>query len=516
MVVRTTATLTRLLDVVSLIMSDRRIEVVFTVDETNGAILAAGMRKVLDSLEALVLPWAEATSGDFDLVLAASENDDLSRFDAPVVLVPHGVGHLKFYPGTSTISGLTPARVRDLSTRTVFALSHPDQVRRLAEVSSPAAESARVVGDPALGRILSSSHRASSYRRSLDSGGRLLVVLASTWGPDSLLGSWPELPERLLTELPVDEFRVVAVLHPGIWAHGSWQVRAWWSRAIEYGLRILPPESGWQAALLAASCVVTDFGSLGLYAAALDKPVLLSPRRSPTTVPGSPADELARQAPQLDRDAVLRDQIDAVIRSHVPGRYDEVSAAAVHAPRQTAERLRSLLYQQMSLDEPGHFAEFPPVPMPAAQHGTPTAMLVGAEATDSLVTLVRHPSIAGHDVLDGLGFRHLVVEQDRARLDQVGAADVLVVHADDLDEVAAEPRRWPHAELIAARTGPVTCTVRTRTGGFVLHAPAGQPGIDVTALASWAYVRLLRNRKLPAHDLLRLGARVIDVRVKAH
>ncbi|MEU4161163.1 hypothetical protein [Actinoplanes sp. NPDC026670] len=510
--VRTTATLTRLLDVAALIMSERRIEVVFTADDGNGAILAAGMREVLAALEATVIPWAEATGGTFDLVLTASENDDLSGVDAPVVFLPHGVGHLKFYPGTSTVSGLTPARIRDLGTRTTFALSHPDQIRRLAAISEPAAGNARVVGDPALGRMLASSHRASSYRRGLDAAGRALVVLASTWGPDSLLGSWPDLPERLLAELPVDEYRVVAVLHPGIWAHGPWQVRAWWSRAAEYGLRILPPQSGWQAALLGASCVMTDFGSLGLYAAALDKPVLLSDRNSSTTVPDSPAGELARESPRIDPEKPLRAQIDAVIHAHEPGRYDRLSASAVHAPWRAAERLRALLYERMRLAEPAHAAEFPPVPVPAPQPEGPAAMLASADISDSLVTVTRHPGIAEPG---GRHFRHLVVDQDRARLDQVSAADILIVHPEDLAETAGHFDRRPHIELITARAGPYTCRLRTRTAEFVLHAAPDHPGLDVTVLASWAYTRIHRDHRIPAQDRLRLGERIIEVRAEA-
>ncbi|GAA1625438.1 hypothetical protein J3R03_007146 [Actinoplanes couchii] len=507
--VRTTATLTRLLDVIALVTADRRVQVVFTVDDRNGAMLATGMRSVLDSLDALVVPWADAVDGAFDLVLAASENDDLGDLAAPVIVLPHGAGHLKFYPGTTTISGLTPDRVRDLTTSTTFALSHPDQLQRLAAVHPPAADKARVVGDPALGRMLASSHRAHSYRRGLDATGRQLVVLASTWGPDSLLGSWPDLPERLLAELPVDQYRVVAVLHPGIWAHGSWQVRAWWSRATEYGLRILPPEDGWQAALLGASCVLTDFGSLGLYAAALDRPVLLSPRSSPSTVPGSPAEVLAGLAPRLDPASGLRDQIDATIRTHVSGRFEQLSASAVQEPWRTAERLRSLLYERMSLAEPAHAAEFPPVPVPAVRHSGPTAIRASATATDELVTLVRYPSIAGADVPESLGHRHLVVELDRARLDQAGAADVLIVHADERAEAAALLRRWPHATMVAARIGPGTCWIHTRESAVVLH---GHSGIDTTALASWAYVRIPR---IPAQDRLRLGDRVMDVRAEA-
>ena len=516
-VVRTITTLTRLLDVVPLIAADRRIQTVFTVDDGNAAILAGGMRSVLRSLDAAVVSWAEATGSTFDLVLAASENDDLNRLDATVVLLPHGVGHQKYYPGTYTISGLTPERLPDEASRSrmVYALSHPDQLRRLTKASPTAGRRARVVGDPALGRMMESRHRSTAYRAALDARGRTLVVLASTWGPDSLIGQWPELPEHLLAALPADEYRVVAVLHPGIWAHGPWQVRAWWSRAAEYGLRIMPPEQGWQAALLGASCVVTDSGSLSVYAAALGRPVLLAPHGSATTVPGSAADLLGHHAPRLDRRRELRGQVDAAIATHHPGRYDRVAAAAVDAPDRSASRLRSLLYELIDLPEPAEAAAFPAVPVPARQPGAATTMTVSAEVSDTVVSMLRYPGIAASGAGVELDYQHLVADLDRARLDQVAAATILCTGDGDRDDAAELLREWPRASLVAAAGGADTCRIWTRSAELVARAPVSRLGIDATVLASWAYVRLRRDGTVPGRDRLRLGGHLMDVRAEA-
>lgn len=71
-------------------------------------------------------------------------------------------------------------------------------------------------------RLLARTHRASLYRAALDAEGRRLVLLCSTWERQSLFDSWPQLAVDLLRKLPIDEYRAVLSLHPGVFAaHGS-------------------------------------------------------------------------------------------------------------------------------------------------------------------------------------------------------------------------------------------------------------------------------------------------------
>jgi hypothetical protein len=482
--------------------SDRRIQTVFTLDTGRPARLGAGTVEFLASLDATVMPWSEAVRERFDLVIAASENDDLHEFDAPVLLVPHGLGHQKYYPGTATVSGLDRRRAATAT----FALAHPAQARHLAEARPQAA--ARVVGDPALGRMLASSHRASQYRQALGAHGRTVLVLASTWGPDSLLGQWPDLPDRLLAELPHDEYQVVIVLHPGAWsAHSPWQIRAWFATA---GVRLVPPEDGWQAALLGAQCVVADHGSLAVYAAALSRPLLLAPRPSSTTVPRSASAALAEQAPRLDPRRPLRAQIEAAGPR-------VVSDDAVHSPGTAAARLRELLYEMLHLREPPLSAAFTPVPVPPPDTTSAAVLIAGAEAgppaascprgdADEVAVARFVPSTA--PVSAGLAGQHVVADVDRAGLDALGAATVLLVG--DVDRAGADRllAEWPRAALIADadRDG---CRVWTRDAAVRLRGPL--EGVDPAVLASFAYLRLRSDGALPQRGVLRIGDRVIAV-----
>lgn len=491
-VVRTTATLNRLLDVLSLTAPDRRIQTVFALDSGRPAVLGAGAPAFLASLGATVLTWPEALRRRADLVLAASENDDLDAFDGPVLVVPHGVGQQKFYPGTSTVSGLDPSR----AARATFALADAEQADHLARVRPLA--TAHVVGDPALGRMLGSRHRAGRYRRALDDRDRRIVVLASTWGPDSLLGQWPDLPERLAAELPYDEYRLVIVLHPGAWAkHGGWQVRAWLANS---GAVLVPPEEGWQAALLAADCVLSDHGSLAVYAAALGRPLLLAPRAGAVTVPGSASAGLAGRARRIDPRSALREQIDAAA---APPLSDE----AAGSPSTTAARLRELMYAMLRLPEPTHPAAFPLVSPPAGEAGSHPVLIAGAVPGTGAVAVQRFAAIDDGTGAD-LAYRHVVADLDRAALDDVGAAHILLTRDTDEDEARRLLAEWPRAVLVA-EAGEGAGRIWTRDDGVRLGGVPDQ--VDPGVLASFAYVCLRRDGALPRSGVLRVGERLIQV-----
>jgi hypothetical protein len=521
-VVRTLTTLSRLLDVLSLTGGDHRVQTVFTHDVRNRSALAAGVAEALRDLGVSFLPWDEATGERFDLAVAASENDALADLDAPVLLVPHGAGHQKFYPDTSVVSGLNPGRlvVDGRVVPAAIALPHRSDLRRLLQTCPAAAPYGVVVGDPALARMRGSWFRAKFLQAAFGARDKCVVVVASTFGPDSVLGRFPDLPERLVTGLPADEYQVVVVLHPGVWAaHGPWQVRAWMSRAAAYGVTIVAPHEGWQAALLAASVVISDHGSLAVYATALDRPVILAGRGSAVTVPGSAAAALAATAPVWDPDADYRGQLEAAIGAHTPAVRDLVVDLFVDPEADCAARLRTLVYRLLRLAEPAAPASFGPVPAPAIGGGAVPAWVAGARAWSGGVRIERYPDLGTGDPHDGLPGRHLVADLRTADLASVGSAAVVV---SDLgaagsmrrwaERAPLELRRWPQATMLATAVDDTSCAVWTRDGLLMLRA---DDLIDPIVLASLAYVRLAGAGRVPAEDRLYLGDRVIVVAAAA-
>ncbi|MGH3431827.1 MAG: hypothetical protein ACRDQB_03215 [Thermocrispum sp.] len=123
--------LTRLLDVVSLVESDVRVQVVFTYDPVARATSGARLAEYVAALDAAVVRWDQATATRFDLIIAASENDRLADLTGPIVLAPHGLGFQKLYPDVNTIAGMSAERLlhNGRVLPSAIAVSHPEQRR---------------------------------------------------------------------------------------------------------------------------------------------------------------------------------------------------------------------------------------------------------------------------------------------------------------------------------------------------------------------------------------------------
>ncbi|MDA8371778.1 MAG: hypothetical protein M0026_18190 [Nocardiopsaceae bacterium] len=353
-IARTFTSTVRLLEALSVCRGDQRIQVVFSFDDTSA--FNAGTESLLLENGVCLLPWETAASIPADLIVTASENVDLSGFSAPVVLLPHGVGFQKFVPDSlgrgRRLSGVVRAEFVDApNVRTV--VSHPAQRDQLRSVHPSLADRAEVVGDPVHDRIRAGARLRADYRRRLGiSDGHRLVTVTSTWGDQGLLGKRPLLPARLLAELPHDRYRVAAVLHPNIWfAHSPWQVRHWLADALDAGLLLIPPERGWEAALIASDCVIGDHGSVTLYGAAADRPVLLG-AFGMESVPGTAIERLATTALLLDDAAPLLEQVEAAIGEYRPGRYAAVAQSAFSHVGEAGRRLALLFYGLLGIPAP--------------------------------------------------------------------------------------------------------------------------------------------------------------------
>ncbi|GLZ06018.1 hypothetical protein Acsp03_34840 [Actinomadura sp. NBRC 104412] len=370
-VVHTVTSGQRLLDAVGVLENDLRIQVYFTQAPDE---FGSGVPEFLSGLGAARMPWDQATSTTFDLAIAASHGG-VHRVRAPLIVMPHGAGHGKLVSrragraaGARLVYGLDAQRlVHDGAlVPAALVLAHRDDRRELARSCPEALAVASVVGDPCHDRLRASLDRRPLYKMALGVGdGRKLVVVASTWGPRSLLGSRPDLWPRLLSELPEEEFQVVTLLHPNAWhGHGEFQVRSWLADCLRRGLSLVPPEADWRAVLAAADWVIGDHGSVTTYAAVTGAPVLLGGFPGSEVNPDSAQALLGAVAPRVSGRGSLRRQLLRAADGFTPERYRAVVERITSEPGRFDRNLQRLIYRLLRLRRPAAVPGPRPVPPP--------------------------------------------------------------------------------------------------------------------------------------------------------
>ncbi|WP_229924937.1 hypothetical protein [Streptomyces sulfonofaciens] len=521
LVVHNVTSATRLLDVLPLFRDDLGVQLLATC--TGSSPFQSGVAELLAEVGVPVLPWDQALHLGADLTISASFGGALHDIPGKLLVLSHGVGYNKRLPrrtvgrpdartpGQPDVFGLAPewvlAEGRPIADALV--LSHPEQLARLRASCPEAAPTAVLAGDPCYDRILAARPRRERFRRALGvTRGQRLLLLNSTWNPESLFGDGgpddilPLLLPRLTAELPADEYRLAAVLHPNIWhGHGPGQIRTWLDRAQRAGLTLIDPLSGWRQALIAADAVLGDFGSVSYYAAALGTPVLLG--AGPLTVLGadSPVAAFVRQAPRLDPYAPLRPQLEALLANHrpLPGPARLTSSA----PGRSAALLRRTFYRLMGRAEPGAPALLDPLPLPPYQpvvRTAPLRVLTGLPATGG-IAVTRFAT--GPYEPAGEGGAHTAVHEDTLDASLADQADVILQYAAADDPRLGPPEEWSaqalerfrYCALAAYVTSPDSCTLRTRRGRLV-RLTAGPRGADPAVYASALHAWLADGRSL--------------------
>ncbi|GAA4242614.1 hypothetical protein GCM10022254_76270 [Actinomadura meridiana] len=505
---------TRLMDAMAALDGDLRLQCYFT--EIPGATVPDGVARFLSDLEVREIPWEQAVRRRFDLAVSAASSGPVDQIDAPLMSIPHGAGYNKHLGAGAQVYGLSREQLLrgGRVVPSVLVLSHEGQVRQLADQCPEALDAALVAGDPCYDRLVAGMPWRDDYRAALGvRADQRLVVVSSTWGAESLLGRGPEVPARLLADLPVDEYRVAAVFHPNVWhGHGVWQLRAWLADCRRAGLLVIPPREGWRAALVAADAVVGDHGSVTLYAAALGRPVLMGFAASGEVVAGTAMAELGRVAPVLDHRPVDA-QIEATIARGWEGAG--LSAASFAVQGRSSEVLRAEMYRLMDLAPPPGRVRVLPVPPPYPEprrwedaerpalvasvtvEEAPGRVVFGVERIPAEVADLRTTPRGGHLVVDGTETDH------RLR----GLADVLVRRHDAGHRPVF---KGDEARTVAETSADGSCRVRVRDGCAVVVRARGMidPGVLASVVHAWVERRRLLD-DLPKETVVRIGTRVL-------
>lgn len=506
-VARTTTSYNRILDVLPALADDPRVQVVFTIDE--GSEFSIGVADHIRAMDARIIPWSTAREMSFDLVIAASDNSDLHELAGPKLLVPHGAGHQKYSAHSDPAAGAA----RELSGLSISALwhdgspvpariglSHGNQLAQLKLAAPGLVDRAAVIGDPCLDRLSALARDRGRQRRLLGvQPWHSLVAVTSTWGAGSSIGRWPTLPADLVAQLPYDEFRVAAVLHPNIWAqHSGWQIRHWLNRARAAGLILVPPTGPWQSALAAADCVVGDHGSLSAYTTGLRRPLVLAAFDATEVPAGTAMSELGALMPRLVREQPLAEQIRRTIATVDRVQLDRLADMVFAHRDESLDLLQDLMYELMSLAPPALR------PMPSAATAEPPMILrprafrVSTEFDGDAVTMRRLPATLSEPAVPK-GNSHLVVTEGEP--DERLAQNAAVVVADRrMPPDAAhtwcttELARLPGCRIAVAPLTDSTIFAALRDGRTVCAATDPAHQWEPELLGSALYGRIVRDR----------------------
>jgi hypothetical protein len=357
--------------------------------------------------------------------------------------------------------------------------------------------------DPLLDRLLALRRNSEAQRARWQlAPTQTLVTVTSTWGSGSTLGRWPDLPTHLIADLPYDEFRVAAVLHPNVWSHhGHWQIRHWLRRAQAAGLILLDPTGGWPAAIAVADCIIGDHGSLSAYATGLGLPVLIAAFNDIEVPPESAMADLGKIAPRLHDQRPLADQIREAVRAVD---HDAVAALADRVFQRRGESLAILqneLYRLLGLPTP----QYPPLPATSIanlpESEPPRSFQVESElAADSVVVVRRFPATVA--IPEPGRRRHLAAAETDP--DQRMPENAAIVFADatagDHDPAGAARRlfaSYPGCRVVGVPEAPDRMRLHVRAGGAVLATVEAQSDSawDPQLAASAFYAVLMRGDK---------------------
>jgi hypothetical protein len=362
----------RLTKLLPLFETDQRVQVVFTA---GPHAFGNGVARFLRRLDGVIIPWEQAIETPFDLALAAGY-PSVHELRAPLIVVPHGAAYNKLAVrsgagGTVAARGVYGLDHQHLvqGGRVVpdaLVLSHRADLAVLGRQCPEAVTVAEVVGDPCYDELVVSRPLRAAYRRALGVADRKrLVVTASTWGTGSLFGRQADLHDRVMAELPGDQYQVVALMHTNVWyGQGPRQVRAWLSSARRRGLALLPPESEWLSALIAADVLIGDAGSTSVYAAAAGVPVIIGTFATEDIAQGSAAALLAGASPRLRLDQSLERQLADAMACHRPELSESVASRITSEPGQFRRKMRRLIYRRLGLTQPSSIQVTPPAPVP--------------------------------------------------------------------------------------------------------------------------------------------------------
>ena len=93
-VVHNVTAATRLLDVLPLIATDRRVQILFSI--IGSSAFTSGTEEFLRTQQIMPIKWESLDTNKIDLAISASYGGNIRALNIPIIVVPHGMGYNKY------------------------------------------------------------------------------------------------------------------------------------------------------------------------------------------------------------------------------------------------------------------------------------------------------------------------------------------------------------------------------------------------------------------------------------
>jgi hypothetical protein len=248
---------------------------------------------------------------------------------------------------------------------------------------------------------------------------------------------------------------------------------------------------------VAADIVIGDHGSVGLYATALGRPLILAAFGDSELVPSSPVAWLGSRVPRLSDHSPIDDQIEAATNGFDSELSNMLRDMSFALEGRSHAAHRTLLYELLGLDEPKVPVHVAMVPPPEFSHLTVGSWLVKGSVTQDTgsltIRLRRYPALISRAEDVPAHASHTLAN---ASCDDPYAIQTAAAIFTDNTSCAAEPMvsleqvldLYPGARVAAGPVGNGTWQAAIRNvGGVLVALEAPFSSFDEHLIASAVY-----------------------------
>lgn len=312
------------------------------------------MSKMKKRFRARIVPYGLARRIKWDLILYPNHGPYF-RPDCPKIYIGHGPGSGKagrikdhYVFGKYSLDG----NGQVIYEKIFLAGEHAQkQVREHYPVFYPRV---RVVGSLLGDRLVNAGaqNRVNSVAPNLDRG-KKTVMLASSWGPHSLIQSQKNEIIKGVRNL-AGEYNVVISLHPNNFNKIHFEgvdVGQLFSGVVHENVYIQKPGDDGHLLLPVADVLVADMTSLGLYFPLLNRPIIFYDSPGQKYFPASLNQELMKVS-HVTRDVSdLRPDVREALRSFDKGKMEELAGKIFSYRGRSWERYSYEIYESLGLKE---------------------------------------------------------------------------------------------------------------------------------------------------------------------